>query len=601
MFRDIRKNKVFNRRALFISASQGVLTTILLARLSYLQIFKHKEFIVQSNFNSVKPLINPAPRGIISDRNNISLSENKQNYRLYLYLEDKENLAKLVDDLTNILNLNAKDKEILHYRINKGKKRTVISLIDSLSWDDVARVEVNSYRLPGISIESEFLRLYPYPNETAHFVGYVSLANEQEFDKNEKILYAHPSFRIGKTGLEKSFDEYLRGKYGVKYVEVNALERPIRTISIKDSKKGSPLRTTIDIDLQKFATNAVKDKAASIIVLDVKTGEILSYVSSPNFDGNNFVEGISKDYWDILNKDRDLPLNNRPISATYPPGSTFKLMTALAALESGISEKETHFCNGHFNLGKRRFHCWEEKGHQRLNMIEAIERSCNVYFYNIASKIGIDKIAQIAKRFGYGEKFDINLQPPRIGNVPTEKWKEEVLNQVWVGGDTLNCAIGQGFVLASPLQMAVATARIANGGVPISPFLIKSHKSETQFERLQSKKLVSQKHLDIILQGMENVVNKTTGTSHYRRISEKGFEMAGKTGTSQVISKRQDELSKSQKTHFTQNHAIFVGFAPISNPKYAISVVVEHGGGGSFAAAPIARDVLLQAQKLEII
>ncbi len=599
MLRDIRKNKVFNRRTFFVSGAQGALSLILVLRLAYLQIFKHKQYTIQSNSNSIKPMIKPAGRGIIIDRKGRALTQNVQNYRLYLYLEDKRDVEKLVHNLTEILNFSESDKNVLLARVKNAKRRTMISLINSLSWDDVARIELNSYRLPGTSIESEVLRRYPFPYETAHFLGYVSVPSEREVEKDEKALFAMPAFRIGKTGIEKSFDKILRGKYGVKYVEVNALERPVRTISVREQTEGPTLRLTIDLDLQKFVTKRVEGLAASVVVMDVKTGEILSYVSAPAFDANNFVEGISHEYWNELSKNWKLPLNNKPLSAIYPPGSTFKLMTALAALEKGIDPKKTFYCPGYFQLGRRRFHCWEDKGHGSLDMVGAIAHSCNVYFYNVASQIGMQPITDVAHRFGYGEKLDISLYGARTGNVPSEEWKRKVFHQPWVGGDTLNSAIGQGFVLATPLQMALITARLANGGIPIKPYLVNNQKVRKQFDELKGKSLVNKAHLDLILEGMRRVVNDPEGTSYYRRITEKGFEMAGKTGTSQVISKREDQMSRAEMLRDTnQNHAIFVGYAPVSEPKYAISVVVEHGKSGSSAAAPIGRDVLLEAQKL---
>lgn len=599
MFRDIRKNKVFNRRALIVSASQGGLTAILLARLSYLQIYKHKEYQIQSNSNSIKPFIKPAGRGIVWDRNGKELAQNKRNFRLYLYLEDKKNVVNIINELTKIINLAENKKDFLLAKASKARKRTVISLLDGLSWDDVARIEVNSYRLQGVTVENESLRYYPFARETFHFLGYVSLPKENEIKKNEKELFLHPSFRIGKTGLEKSFDKRLRGKYGVKYVEVNSLERPIRTISVKDPAEGEDIKTTIDIELQKYATSLIEKRSASIIVMDVKTGEILSYVSAPNFDGNKFVEGISQEDWDEVANNKRLPLNNRPISAIYPPGSTFKLITALAALEDGIDPTKKHDCKGHFYLGRRKFHCWKDEGHGKLNLIEAIERSCNVYFYHLAQELGIKKISSMARRFGYGEKININLYGSRLGNVPSHEWKEKIFKQPWVGGDSLNSAIGQGFVLATPLQMALATARMANGGVKIDPLLIKSERSKTQFSELESQKLVEKEYLDIVLNGMNNVVNNKKGTAFYRRIRKKGFEMAGKTGTAQVVSKREEEMTKAEKElRANRNHAIFVGFAPVHDPKFAVSVVVEHGGSGSYVAAPIGRDVLLKTQEI---
>lgn len=599
MLRDIRKNKVFNRRALFIGAAQATLGAALVSRLTYLQVFKKEEYTNQADSNRIKAAINPAPRGIIYDRHNSPLTRNDSNYRLLLYYESKKNIEELVDRLVKILDLDEEKREHFLTKIKNARRKSIISLMDNLAWDDLSRVEVNSYALPGISIESGIIRRYPYPFETSHFVGYVSLPSSREIDNNEQNLYMHPDFRVGKTGIEKSFDDVLRGKHGMKYVEVNALEIPVRTLSVKPPKEGQRVPLTIDINLQKFVTDRVKDQTASVVVLDVKTGEILSYVSSPSFNPNNFVEGVSRKYWNEVSTNKRRPLHNKPISALYPPGSPFKLMVALAALEAGIDPEEKVTCDGHFKLGRRDFHCWKREGHGPLNMSEAIMHSCNTYFFEIGNRIGIDKFGEMARRFGYGDKFDINLAGVKSGNVPSDKWKRKRFKRRWVGGDTLNTSIGQGFSLATPLQMAIITARIANGGVPIAPHLVKSVQVASQFNRFKSKSLVKKEHIDIIQDGMNRVVNEAGGTAYGKRIEIDGFEMAGKTGTSQVTSRKKDHEEREKSTvNSHQNHAIFVGYAPTTDPKYAVSVVVEHGRSGSAAAAPIARDVLLEAQKL---
>ncbi len=599
MLKDIRKNKVFNRRALFVGAAQSFLATALVTRLSYLQILKHQEYSNQSDSNRIKPLINPAPRGIVVDRNNISLTRNESNYRLLLYFEGKKDTDALVEKLAQILSLSPEDKNIFLTKIKNARRKSIISLLDNLAWDDLARIEANSYLLPGISIESGIIRRYPFPFETAHFLGYASLPSEKEIDSNEQNLFMHPDFRIGKAGIERSFDEALRGKYGVKYVEVNAHEIPVRTLSVKPAVEGSKIHLTIDFRLQKFVTERIKDVVASLVVMNVRTGEILAYASSPSFNSNNFVEGVSREYWRELNTDPKKPLNNKPVAALYPPGSTFKLMVALAALEAGINPKTRVHCNGRYQYGKRAFHCWKEGGHGSLDMTDAIMHSCNTYFFTMGNQIGIEKLANMAKKFGYGEKFDISLYGAKAGNVPSDEWKRQVFKTPWVGGDTLNTAIGQGFVLATPLQMALVTARIANGGIPIRPYLVRNHNVFKQYDNLRSDPLVKADHLALIQEGMNRVMNTPGGTAYAKRIDVKGFELAGKTGTSQVISKREDEMSKAEVANNTnQNHAIFVGFAPVSDPKYAISVVVEHGKSGSAAAAPIGKDVMLEVQNI---
>lgn len=597
MLRDIRKNKIFNRRALVLGSAQSVLAGALVMRLSYLQLWKHEEYSIQSDSNRIKPVINPAPRGTVVDRHGFSLTKNDSNYRLLLYLDRKRDVDQLVAKLTEVLDLSDEAKNIFVTKIKNARRKSIISLMDNLGWDDLARIETNSHLLSGVSIESGIMRRYPYPSETAHFLGYVSLPSEKDIDENEQSLFMHPDFRIGKFGLEKTFDEPLRGKYGVKYVEVNVHEIPLRTLSIKAPIEGSRLHLTVDFGLQKYVTERIKDVVASAIVLNVKTGEILAYASSPTFDPNNFVEGVSKEYWNQVNTDPRKPLSNKPISATYPPGSTFKLMVALAGLESGFNPNTKVFCNGSYQFGKRAFHCWKEEGHGSLDLMGGIMHSCNTYFFTLANQIGYEKFTEMAKRFGYGEKIDISLYGGKVGNVPSDEWKRKVLKQPWVGGDTLNTAIGQGFVLATPLQMALVTARIANGGIPIKPYLVRNHNIFKQFDTLKNEPLIAEAHIKFVQEGMRRVVNEPGGTAYGKRIEVKGFEMAGKTGTSQVISKREKEMSKEENAA-NANHAIFVGFAPFEDPKYAISVVVEHGGGGSATAAPIAKDIMMEVQGL---
>jgi penicillin-binding protein 2 len=602
MLRDIRKNKVFNRRALFVGAAQTFLGAAIVTRLGYLQILKHREYSNQSDSNRIKPLLNPAPRGTVCDRNEVPLTRNDSNYRLLFYFDKKKNVEDLVDKLVTILDLSSETKNSFLIKINHARRKSIISLMDNLAWDDLARIEASSYLLPGISIESGMIRRYPYPFETAHFLGYASLPSEKEIDENEQNLFMHPDFRVGKAGIERSFDEALRGKYGVKYVEVNAHEIPVRTLSVKPAIEGAKVHLTIDLSLQKFVTERVKDDVASVVVMDVKTGEILAYVSSPSFDPNNFVEGVSREYWQELNTDYRRPLNNKPIAALYPPGSTFKLMVALAALEAGVDPNTRVYCDGHYQSGRRTFHCWKEGGHGSLNLVDAIMHSCNVYFFTMGNQIGIEKFAEMARRFGYGEKLDISLYGAKAGNVPPDEWKRKVFKTPWVGGDTLNTAIGQGFVLATPLQMATITSRIANGGIPIKPYLVRNHNIDRQYDDLKDQILVNPKHLALIQEGMNRVINTPGGTAYGKRIDIKGFEMAGKTGTSQVISKREGEMSKTESAHYqNQNHAIFVGFAPVSDPKYAISVVVEHGKSGSAAAAPIGKDIMMEVQSLNTV
>jgi penicillin-binding protein 2 len=600
VLRDIRKNKVFNRRALFIGAAQSTIATALVVRLGYLQLWKHEEYSIKSDGNRIKPIINPAPRGTVFDRYGFSLTANDNDYRLLLYLGRKRNNIETAEKLAQILDLSDEEKNLFLAKIKNASRKNVVSLKNNLDWNDLARIETSLHLLSGVSIESGIMRSYPYGQETAHFLGYVSLPSEKEINENEQSLFMHPDFRVGKSGLEKTFDEALRGKYGVKYVEVDVHEMPLRTLSTKPAVEGSRLHLTIDFSLQKFVTEKIRDDVASVVVMDVKSGEILAYVSSPSFDPNNFVEGITKEYWQQLNNDPHKPLNNKPITAIYPPGSTFKLMVALAALENGFNPATHVNCQGYYRLGRRVFHCWKEEGHGVLDLMGAIMHSCNTYFFTLANQMGYEKFTAMARRFGYGEKMDISLYGSKSGNVPCDEWKRKVFKQPWVGGDTLNTAIGQGFVLATPLQMAVITSRIANGAIPIKPYLVRNHNIFEQYDALKSRPLVKAAHIKFVQEGMRRVVNQPGGTAYSKRIDIRGFEMAGKSGTSQVISKREKELSAEQNLVHA-SHAIFVCFAPFHDPKYAVSVVVEHGKSGSATAAPIAKEIMMEIQGLNKI
>jgi len=597
MLRDIRKNKIFSRRAMMLGVSQGFLGSALLLRLGYLQLLKHEEYSIKSDNNSINPIITPAPRGTVFDRYGIPLTENKTNFRLLLYLNRKRDFSDVINRLAQILDLSEEKRQSLLLKVQNAKRKNVISLIDSLDYNDLAKVESFSHTLSGVNIESGGVRHYLYPRETAHFLGYVSLPSDKEIDENEPALFMHPDFRVGKSGVEKSFDESLRGKYGVKYMEVDVRENPIRILSSEGAQQGTKLDLTIDFELQKYVTRRIENLVASVVVMNVKSGEILAYASSPSFDPNQFVEGISKDYWQELNQDRRKPLSNKPISALYPPGSPFKLMVAAAALEAGANPLQRVTCNGTYTFGKRVFHCWEKKGHGSLNLSDAIMHSCNVYFFTLATKIGYEKISQMAQRFGYGQKVDISLYGSKSGFVPTDEWQRKYFKRPWSGGDTLNSAIGQGSLLATPIQMALVAARIANGGIPIKPYLVRNHNVSKQFEELQSTPLVKDAHIKIIQQGMNRVMNEPGGTAYGKRIAQEGYEMAGKTGTSQVISKREDEMSAYEKKNLA-NHGLFIGFAPVHDPKFAISVVVEHGGSGSASAAPVAHDIMTMLQGL---
>jgi len=446
-------------------------------------------------------------------------------------------------------------------------------------------------------------RQYPLAHDFSHVLGYVAAVSEKEVTGDP--LLELPGFKIGKNGVERVFDLNLRGKAGNSQVEVNAVGRVIRELSRQEGQPGDDLRLTIDRDLQKLAADRLKkEKSAAAVVMDIHNGDVLVLSSVPGFDPNEFVTGLSSRSWRRLVNDPHTPLINKAISGLYAPGSTFKMVVALAALEANIVRPDHRvFCRGFTQLGNARFHCWKKHGHGWQDIYDAHKNSCDVYFYDIAKRIGVDRIAAMARKLGLGEKTGVDLPSEKGGVIPTRAWKKALIGTPWQQGETLISGIGQGFILTTPLQLAVMTARLANGGEAVTPRLVRPERIDGKDDTPKFKKLaISRASLDVIRDGMNQVTNEHGGTAYRARISEKGMEMSGKTGTAQVrrISKAEREmrvLKNHERPWRKRDHALFVGYAPSDDPRYAVAVVVEHGGGGSKVAAPIARDLLLATQK----
>ncbi|HSQ97728.1 MAG TPA: penicillin-binding protein 2 [Rickettsiales bacterium] len=602
------KTRISNRRLIVIFSIQIFLFLVLIIRLTYLQIISYDKYVGMSEDNRIKTFVIPPLRGHILDRNNIKLTENQKNYRVLFY-QSKNSNNNVIKKLSEILSLSDNEVSKIVKKLDKNKDQPIVSIVDNVDWEDLIKIEANSYMLDGISIENGYIRYYPYSTTFSHVIGYVNSPIKEEIDnekelKNKELLLS-PDYKIGRSGMEKLFNSNITGKNGFKKLEVNALSVPIREISVKPSTEGKNIKLTIDYNLQKFVEDRMKGLEGAVIVMNVRTGEILAMVSTPTFDGNKFVEGVSSEYWEELNNNPAKPLNNKAVSATYPPGSTFKLITAISALENGWSEDKEIECRGKLYLNKSRtLHCWKKEGHGIINMVQAIKYSCNIYFSRVGLFTGIENIYKTAIDFGIGENFDIDLLNKKVGNVPNKDWKRKVFNDVWVTGDTINVSIGQGFLTVTPLELVVMVARIANGGYKVEPFIISnSPTADKNKEVFLSQPIVSQQTINTVKKGMYGVINDKDGTAYWSRIKEKGFEMSGKTGTAQVIAKEKleemEENYEEVETKF-KHHALFVAFAPYEDPKYAISVVVEHGNSGSGAAAPVARDVLLFAQKNNI-
>lgn len=602
------KARISSRRLIIIFSIQIFLFLILISRLLYLQIISYDKYVGMSEDNRIKTFIIPPLRGHIFDRNGIQLTENKKNYRVLLY-QNKGNNLDVIIKLAGILNLSNDDLNKIMRKLEKNRDQPIISILDNVNWDDLVKIEANSYMLNGIMIENGYIRYYPYATTFSHIIGYVNSPIKEEIDAEKDIkdkeLLLHPDYKLGRNGMEKLFNKNITGKTGFKKLEMNALSIPIREIDTKPSTEGNDMKLTIDYDLQKFVEDRMKDIQGAVIIMNVRTGEVLAMVSTPTFDGNKFVEGISNEYWDELNNNPAKPLNNKAVSAIYPPGSTFKLITAISALENGWDRDKIIDCKGQLVLNKNRtLHCWKKEGHGSLDMVQAIKNSCNIYFSKVGLFAGIENIYKTATDFGIGENFDIKLLNKKSGNVPNKEWKKKVFDDVWVTGDTVNVAIGQGFLTVTPLELVVMVSRIANGGYKVEPYIIKnSPVADRNKELFLFPPMVKLETISIVKKGMYEVVNDKGGTAYWARIKESGFEMSGKTGTAQVIGKEKMEEMEENEDEVDnrfKHHALFVAFAPYDEPKYAIAVVAEHGNSGSGAAAPVARDVLFFAQKNNI-
>lgn len=608
MHGDQERQKLFARRTVMLVGGKLALVSMLAGRMYYLQVVKAEQYKMLADENRISLRLLAPPRGRIVDRFGIPLADNKQNYRVMLVSEDTRGLGVdgALDLLHDIVPMSIGERRRVLKEVARNRSFVPVTLRENLEWEEVARIEVNAPDLPGVMIDEGQSRFYPYAQNLAHVLGYVSAVSERE--KTGDRLLELPGFRTGKSGIEKIHDLSLRGSGGSSEVEVNAYGRVIRELNRREGLPGAEIRMTIDVGLQlAVAKRLSKEVSASAVVLDVHSGDVLAMVSHPSFDPNDFNRGLGVEEWGRLINNPAAPLSNKAIAGRYSPGSCFKMLVALTALERGvISPTGKVYCEGFMELGDTKFHCWKKHGHGLVDVSSAIIQSCDVYFYEVARRVGIDRIAEMAERFGLGDATGLDLPGEKQGLVPTKAWKREARDQSWHQGETLLAGIGQGYVLTTPLQLAVMTARLVNGGFAVSPQLTKSvsttgvHTVPEHHEFPQIN--VSQRNLALVRDAMTQVVNAPHGTAHASAIHDPRYIMGGKTGTVQVrrITKaeREQGVVKNKDLPWEErDHALFVGFAPADNPRYAVAVVVEHGGGGSSVAAPIARDLLLTAQR----
>jgi penicillin-binding protein 2 len=592
--------KAFTRRVAMLGGAQALAFAVLAGRMYYLQVLRADEYKMLADENRINVRLLAPLRGRIVDRFGKELASNQQNYRAVLIPEQTPDVADTLDKLARIVEITDFDRKKILRDIKRSPRFLPITVAENLTWEQFAQININEPDLPGVQPDVGETRFYPYTTELAHVVGYVGPVSEKEVDGKDPLLTL-PGFRIGKNGVEKKYDLELRGDAGSSHVEVNAYGRVIRELAKVPGKPGAEVVLTLDMELQQFTWDKLKDERASAVVMDIHSGDVLSFVSSPAYDPNEFNKGLSQSLWKSLVENPYKPLTNKAIAGLYPPGSTFKMVVATAALEAGIKPEQTVHCNGAFWLGSHAFHCWKKEGHGTMNMHNGIKYSCDVYFYEMARRIGIEAIEKTARRFGFGETHDFEVPGEKAGLVPSPKWKLANKGEPWQQGETVITGIGQGFVLTTPLQLAVMTARLANGGKAVKPRLTRAL-GGALLPVPQPKDLgFDPAHLAIVMGGMNGVSNEPGGTAFRSRITEVGMELAGKTGTAQVrrISKaeRDSGVIKNDKLDWLQrDHALFVCYAPVAKPRFAMALVIEHGGSGSGAAAPLARDIMLQAQ-----
>ena len=598
---------LFTRRAIIVGGAQALLTAGLAGRLYQLQVVDSERYQVLADENRINMQLLPPARGRIFDRFGQVLAENRLNYRLILVPEAALNLDKALDEIAQLVPVEDHDRERVLREARRNQKFVPITVREHLTWEEVSQIEVNAPDLPGVMIDVGRRRLYAFGQDTVHIVGYVGAVNEADLERTDDPLLSLPDFRIGKNGAEKVLETSLRGAAGSRQVEVNAYGRVIRELSRRTGRPGDDHMLTIDLGLQQYVSARFGDESGSAVVLDIHSGDILALASMPSYDPNLFTSGISQRQWGELIGHPRFPLTNKSIAGQYSPGSTFKMIVALAALEGGgLSPHHRFFCDGSLKLGKRRFRCWRRHGHGHVDMIKGLTESCDVYFYEVAKRIGIDRIAAMAERFGFGSKLDIELPGEKPGLVPTKEWKLAMIGEPWQGGETLVVGIGQGYLLTTPLQLAIMVARIGNGGIAVEPrILAETIRDGRPIERARETfptMGISPAHFDIVRNGMLKVVNDPKGTAYRARIEEPALAMAGKTGSVQVkrISEREHRagvIKNEDRPWEERDHALFVAYAPTERPRYGVAVVVEHGGSGGSVAAPIARDILREVQR----
>jgi penicillin-binding protein 2 len=597
MKRETKRTGVFTRRALLIGGAQIAAFGALAAKLYQVQVVEGARYSTLAETNRISARLIAPPRGRLLDRFAEPVAGNKLNWRALLIAEQTSDVAATLDNFSAIVPLADHERARIERELRRHRRFIPVTVREFLSWEDMARIEVNAPDLPGILVDVGTTRLYPFGPALAHIVGYVAPPNDS--DVAEDTMFALPGMRVGRAGVEKFHDLNLRGRAGAVQLEVNATGRVIRELDRQEGTQGQDITLTIDSGLQKSVLARLGDESASAVVMDARNGEVLAMATNPSFDPSLFNSGVSQAQWQEWTKNRRAPLINKAASGLYAPGSTFKMAVALAGLEAkAITPFDTVSCSGYLDFGDRRFHCWSKYGHGAMDLRSGLKNSCDVYFYEVARRTGIDKIAAMSNRLGLGVSLDIELPGTRKGFIPTRGWRI-AQGKAWNIGDTIVSGIGQGYMQLTPLSLATYTARLATGRA-VQPHLTRSIGGVLQHgwkaEDWPSMG-IPERDLHAVRDGMFAVVNDPTGTAPLARLPMPGVQMAGKTGSVQVRNVTREQREKGYKSDNLpwefRPHALFVCFAPVDVPRYAVALVVEHGNAGAAAAAPVARDIMI--------
>jgi len=587
------------RRAFLLGSAQLGIMGVLGYRMRQLQVEESAKFKLLADENRINERLIPPSRGLIFDRDGRPAAINTPNYRLTMTRDQAGDVETVLADLQQLITIDEDQLEKTRTELKRRSPFVPVNVAQNLSWEEFSLVAANAPVLPGITTEVGFTRQYPLGKNLAHVVGYVGPVSDFDLSRIEDPdpLLQIPRYQIGKTGAEEKLELSLRGKAGIQRNEVNAAGRVMRHLDRTEPTTGSEIQLTIDTKLQNYVLARLGDVSASCVVVDATNGDLLAVASTPTFDANLFVDGISVKDYNSLRDNQFGPLRAKAVQGIYPPASTYKMITALAALEAGlITPTEQVECRGHIEVHFNKFNCWNRRGHGKMALQQALMKSCDVYFYELAQRLDNEAFANMARRFGIGVRHDVPLSAVQRGVAPDNAWKVESKGERWLLGDTINASIGQGFVLASPLQLAVMAARLGTGKI-VNPRLVSTIDTIPQPSGVVGDLDVNPEHLALVQKAMYGVTNRRAGTAYGTRTIWDKYKLAGKTGTAQVSRIRSEaDRKNANRPYHLRDHALFVSYAPFDDPKYAVSVVVEHGGSGGAVAAPIARDVSLFAQ-----